>query len=91
MTAKIVESVSQRSSPPSASPLEVLSDRELEIFKCIGEGRSTKEIAARLNLSPKTVDVHRANIRAKLDLEDANTLFRYAVCWVESPQWQGPG
>jgi DNA-binding NarL/FixJ family response regulator len=91
MTARIVESVSHMPLRRSASSLEQLTDRELEIFRCIGEGRGTKEIATRLNLSPKTVDVHRANIRTKLDLRDTTALFRYAVCWVESLQGQRPG
>src|SRR5205085_168327 len=90
MTARIVESVSRLPSRAPSSALEQLSDRELEVFRCIGEGRATKEIAARLNLSPKTVDVHRANIRAKLDLADGNALFRYAICWVESSKSAEP-
>jgi len=84
MTAKIVESVSRTPPHGSNSPLQELSDREFEVFQFIGEGRSTKEIAAQLNLSPKTVDVHRSNIRSKLNLPDATALFRYAVCWVET-------
>lgn len=67
--------------PPS--PLEVLSSRELEVFRLIGEGRDTRDIAARLDLSPKTVDVHRANIKDKLGIHSLPELIRFAVCWRE--------
>jgi len=65
-------------------PTEVLTDREFEIFQMIGQGKSTREIAAQLNLSPKTVDVHRGNIKQKLELKDATALIRHAVRWVET-------
>jgi DNA-binding NarL/FixJ family response regulator len=67
----------------SSSPIEKLTDREFEIFRLIGEGRSTREIAAQLHLSPKTVDVHRSHIKEKLELDDATALVRHAVRWVE--------
>jgi DNA-binding NarL/FixJ family response regulator len=65
------------------SPLEVLTDRELEIYELIGQALQTKEIAAKLKISSKTVDAHKANIRKKLDLRDSNELFRDAVRWTE--------
>jgi len=67
----------------SSSPIEGLSDREFEVFHLIGEGRSTREIAKQLNLSVKTVDVHRGHIKGKLGLKDATALVRHAVRWVE--------
>ena len=54
-------------SPSPASPVRALSDREFEVFQLVGQGEGTREIAARLHLSVKTVEVHRANIKAKLD------------------------
>jgi DNA-binding NarL/FixJ family response regulator len=68
------------------SRLDVLTDREFEIFRLIGEGKSTRAIAEQLQLSPKTVDVHRANIKSKLGLGDLPSLIRTAVCWVESKE-----
>jgi DNA-binding NarL/FixJ family response regulator len=56
-----------------------LSDREFEIFQLIGKGRSTQEIAEQLHLSPKTVEVHRANIRQKLGLASGAELVRHAI------------
>ena len=63
--------------------LNMLTDRELEIFEQIGRCMSSGQISDKLNISPKTVDAHRANIRVKLDLPDASSLLREAVLWVE--------
>lgn len=67
----------------SLSPVDVLSDRELEIFRLLGSGLSSAEIANRLQRSIKTIEAHREHIKKKLDLRHANELLRYAVCWVE--------
>ncbi len=64
--------------------MEGLTDREFEVFQLIGQGVGSKEMAQRLNLSPKTIDVHRANIKSKLKLATMPELIRYAVRWVES-------
>jgi len=61
-----------------------LSDREFEVFEHLGAGLSTNEIAERLGISPKTVEVHRARIREKLDLPNGAALVRYSVRWVET-------
>lgn len=66
------------------SPLEVLSDRELEVFELTGEGLSTRDIADRLHLSVKTVESYRARIKDKLNLDSGNELMKHAVQWVES-------
>ena len=54
------------------------------MFQLIGQGKSTREIAKELNLSPKTVEVHRSHIKEKLELKDATSLVRHAVRWVET-------
>mgnify|MGYP006275134577 FL=1 len=66
------------------SPLEILSDRELEVFELTGNGVSTREIAERLHLSVKTIESYRARIKNKLNLESATELMQRAVQWVES-------
>lgn len=68
---------------PMASPLEVLSDRELEVFEMTGRGVETKEVAERLHLSVKTVESYRARIKAKLGLTNSTELITHAVRWVE--------
>jgi DNA-binding NarL/FixJ family response regulator len=64
------------------SPIETLSNRELEVFEMIGKGLSTKQIAARLGLSPKTIETYREHIKQKLKLSNATELTRNAVQWV---------
>ena len=84
MSARILESFSGRRGGEGASPMARLSDREFEVFQLIGQGKGTKEIAAHLNLSVKTVEVHRAKIKEKLSLTTATDLVRYAVRWSEA-------
>jgi len=64
------------------SPMESLSNREFEVFEMIGEGLTTKQIAARLDLSPKTVEAHREKIKTKLGLANSAQLSRRAFLWV---------
>jgi DNA-binding NarL/FixJ family response regulator len=70
--------------PRTLSPVELLTDRELEVFTLIGQARETKEIARRLNMSGKTVEAHRAAIKRKLKLKTGPELTRHAVLWVEA-------
>lgn len=65
--------------PAESSPLARLSDRELEVFQMIGQGQSIREIAVKLELSPKTVEVHREHIKEKLGMKNSAELLRYAV------------
>lgn len=65
------------------SPVSSLSDRELEIVNLIGEGLPTREIAAKLFLSIKTVETHRVHIKRKLNLANATQLVQFCVRWVE--------
>jgi DNA-binding NarL/FixJ family response regulator len=84
MSARILEGMSGAKPRGSSSPIEKLTDREFEIFQLIGQGKSTRDIAEQLHLSPKTVDVHRSHIKEKLELKDATALVRHAVRWVET-------
>ena len=68
---------------PLESPLQVLSDRELEVFEMTGRGLPTREIAERLHLSVKTVESYRARIKQKLNIETGTELLQQAVQWVE--------
>ena len=84
MSAGILESFSGRHAEGAISPVQQLSDREFEVFQLIGQGESTREIAAHLHLSVKTVEVHRLNIKKKLKLQTATDLVRHAVRWLET-------
>jgi DNA-binding NarL/FixJ family response regulator len=68
------------------SPVEKLSDRELEVLQLLGEGKEVREIAQRLRLSAKTVEAHRAHIKEKLQLQNARQVARFASEWVRSQQ-----
>ncbi len=73
-----------RTNNVGTSTIEQLSDREIEVFRAVGEGRGTREIARTLFLSVKTVETHRAHIKEKLQLKTAPELVRAAVEWVNS-------
>jgi DNA-binding NarL/FixJ family response regulator len=60
-----------------------LTDRELQIFQLLGAGVNTRDMAAKLHLSVKTIETHRENIKRKLKLSSATELIRYSVNWVE--------
>ena len=82
MTGRLLEKFSGRKTMDS--PLENLTDRELEVFQLIGRGLTMKEIGDQLHLSPKTIEVHRAHIREKLKVTSAAELISYAARWSET-------
>jgi DNA-binding NarL/FixJ family response regulator len=85
MTQRLLERLGEITKPERAAvgQLANLSNRELEVFNLIGQGKSTVAIAAQLELSVKTVETYRSNIKTKLNLEDANDLVRLATSWTE--------
>lgn len=68
----------------SAPPISRLSDRELQVFELTGDGLPTRVVANRLELSEKTVEAHKANIKKKLGIEHGTELARLAMSWRES-------
>lgn len=68
---------------PDVSPLKGLSDRELEVFRLLGQGWTTREIAGQMQISPQTVSTYRERIKHKLGISNATELLRRAVAWVE--------
>lgn len=83
MRQKILRGVAGQRSNTAASAIERLSDRELEVFRLIGQGHGTRKIAEELHLSVKTIETYRAHIKEKLGLNNATELVRQAVQWVE--------
>jgi DNA-binding NarL/FixJ family response regulator len=83
-SARILETFSRNGSETPATGVQSLSDREFQIFQLIGQGENTRDIAKKLNLSVKTVEVHRLNIKTKLKLETASELIHFAVRWMQS-------
>lgn len=83
----VVAALQGQSAEPAAGParrpgLQLLSERELQVFRELGLGRSSQETAAILGISVKTVESHRENIKAKLELPHANALVARAALWV---------
>jgi len=73
--------VSRKKRPDEKSPLELLTNRELEVFRLIGNGLSTKEITEQMHVSHKTVGTYRENIKNKLGLKHYTELVKFAVHW----------
>lgn len=67
-----------------APTVDVLTDRELEVFRLIGSGLATREIASRMNLGIKTIGTYRDRIKQKLCIKNAAELTRRAVLWIEN-------
>jgi len=68
------------------SPVDKLSDRELEVLQLFGRGFGTREIANELHLSIKTIETHRAHIKEKLGFKDGGEMVRFAIDWVAQEQ-----
>lgn len=84
LTKEVLHTLVADDHQKGASPFGVLSDREFEVFEMMGKGFVTKEIAATLHLSQKTVQAHRDHIREKMGLRDAASLLRFAIRWTEA-------
>jgi DNA-binding NarL/FixJ family response regulator len=83
MRQQILRGVAGQRTHPATSSIERLSDRELEVFRLIGQGHGTRQIAEDLHLSVKTIETYRAHIKEKMGLPNATSLVRQAVQWVE--------
>jgi len=84
MAAKILRKVAGGKTEAVGSPIERLSNRELEVFQLIGIGLGTRHIAERISRSVKTVEAYREHIKVKLDLKDATELNQAAIQWLQS-------
>jgi DNA-binding NarL/FixJ family response regulator len=84
LSIRLLDSFTGRPAPDSHAPMSKLSDRELEVFRLLGEGLPTEVIGRRLNLSAKTIATHRINIKAKLGIRTASELISCAAKWVST-------
>jgi DNA-binding NarL/FixJ family response regulator len=84
VSEKILSKMADAKSAPHTSPLDVLSDRELEVFQLIGKGFKTSQIAHQLNLGIKTVESYKEQIKTKLQMEHASELTQYAIQWTHN-------
>ncbi len=81
LTNRMLHRFVRGSAPSLDSPLSNLSDRELEVFRLIGEGHATRQIADELHISIKTVESYQAHIKEKLSLRSARELLQHAIKW----------
>jgi DNA-binding NarL/FixJ family response regulator len=81
LTNTMLQQFVRGSTPSKTSPLVQLTDRELEVFRLIGEGHGTRRIADELHLSVKTIESYQAHIKEKLALRNARELVQHAIEW----------
>jgi DNA-binding NarL/FixJ family response regulator len=84
MAAKVLTKMTAGRSTRGKSSIECLTDRELQVFRLIGHGRSTQQIANELHLDTKTIETYRARIKIKLDIRDARELLQQAILWAHT-------
>ena len=82
LTERLLDSLTGMVNVPGQSPMQRLSNRELEVFELIGRGMTTGKIADHLKLSTKTIETHRENIKKKLGLASGQELTRRAMHWL---------
>lgn len=78
---KLLHKFVTKKADASGSPVELLSNRELEVFQLVGQGLKTRKIAEELNLSIKTVETYIDHIKKKMNFDDSRDLFLHAVQW----------
>ncbi|NDQ57022.1 MAG: response regulator transcription factor [Acidipila sp.] len=81
LTNTMLQQYVRGAAPTKSSPLLNLTDRELEVFRLIGEGHGTRQIADELHLSVKTIESYQAHIKEKLALRNARELVQHAIEW----------
>ena len=84
---KLLDKIAAGNNAASVSPVDVLSDRELEVFQLIGKGFKTSAIADSLNLSIKTIETYKSHLKLKLDIPNGTELIQRAVEWAISADY----
>ena len=84
MSSSVISKFMRGETEQPMSPLEILSDRELEVFRMLGQGKGTRQIAQDLGLTIPTIQSFRNRIKEKLHLKTAPELVLHAINWVQS-------
>lgn len=84
ITTKMLETLASSDAKPVSSALDLLSNRELTVFRLIGQGFKTSQIAEELHLSVKTIESYRSHIKEKLKLDTGTDLMKYAIQWTQN-------
>jgi DNA-binding NarL/FixJ family response regulator len=85
-SARVVSKVARSTRPKSDCSMDVLTDREIQVFELIGIGQSTRHIATALHINTSTVETYRARIKEKLNLKNAIELLQCAIRWSNDPK-----
>jgi len=84
LSNKLIRKAAGKPVDAGADPKTLLSDREIEVFELLGQGKTINQIAEHLHLSPKTVETYRAHLKDKLKVQTSPQLARLAFQWAES-------
>jgi DNA-binding NarL/FixJ family response regulator len=84
MAGRLLDKLADSDLSMRRATVESLSDRELEVFRLLGEGFGTRAIGEKLQLSTKTIETYREHIKTKLGLESAGELLQYAIRWAHT-------
>jgi DNA-binding NarL/FixJ family response regulator len=88
---RLLDRLQMKPEAPTSSVVDVLTDRELEVFRLLGTGLSTREIADRMKLGVKTIGTYRDRVKQKLGIKTAAELIRRAVLWTEQEFFNSAG
>jgi DNA-binding NarL/FixJ family response regulator len=88
---RLLDRLQMKSEIPTSSAVDLLTDRELEVFRLLGTGLSTREIADRMKLGVKTIGTYRDRVKQKLGIKTAAELIRRAVLWTEQEFFKSVG
>ena len=86
MQSRFLDGLAKGKTPPGDSPLEHFTDRELEVYRLLGAGLQTRNIAAKLHLSISTIETYCERIKLRLSLESRSDLVRHAAIWANTQE-----
>jgi DNA-binding CsgD family transcriptional regulator len=84
--AHVASKIARSSQALEKCSVDILSDREMQVFELLGFGKSSRQIAVALGIDASTVETYRARIKGKLNLKTAVELLQYAICWSNNPK-----
>jgi DNA-binding NarL/FixJ family response regulator len=84
--AHVASKIARPSRSSRKCSVDILSDREMQVFEMFGSGQNSRQIAVALGIDASTVETYRARIKEKLNLKSAVELLQYAICWSNNPK-----
>jgi DNA-binding NarL/FixJ family response regulator len=84
--ARVASKIARQPHSIKKFSVDLLSDREMQVFELLGTGHNNRQIADALHIDSSTVETYRSRIKEKLNLKSAVELFQYAICWSNNPK-----